>query len=293
MDGAKEIYATRKRRMKRAVRLALLALTIIVVYGLGKTAWLARELRTATAFSVREGIQVDRRLEAPELAALGTTLPDFAVTDDGSFVLSNGEALYEFGTNGASENRVNGASLDSFTVDADGTVLTIAGGFLGRLDATDRPVEAVPMPFAGARLAPGVTPGTALLYGRDTKSSRLYRVYSDGRFEVLLETADTIVAVAESRVAVYVATSGALLRIGGSEAPSALTLDESPVLSIAVLADDAMAFVATRDSVLVWRGGAMRTLVKGSGGMLRTRDGALYVVDQPRGMAYVLRVQKA
>ncbi|MEJ8838109.1 hypothetical protein [Ramlibacter sp. AN1133] len=279
--------------MKRAVRLALLALAIVAVYGLGKTAWLAQELRASTAFSVREGIQVDRRLEAHEFAALGLTLPDFAVTDNGAFVLSTGAAIYEFGTNGAEEHRVEGPSLSSFTVDADGTVLTIAGGFLGRLDAEHRPVQAIPMPFAEARLAPGVTPGTALLYGRDTESSRLYRVHSDGRFEVLLETAKPIVAVAESRAAVYVATSVALLRMDGNEAPSALTLDESPVLSIAVLADDAMAFVATRNSVLVWRGGAMRSLVNGSGGMLRTRDGSLYVLDQPRGMAYVLRVRSS
>jgi hypothetical protein len=129
-----------------------------------------------------------------------------------------------------------------------------------------------------------------LLFGGGSRSSnRLYRFHADGHYDVLFDAPEPIVAVAESRAAVYVATRSALLRLPEQGPPTALRLEEANIVSVAAIADDGMAFFSTPTAVFVWQGGDARPLIEDSGGTLRVRGDTLYVLDRTRAMAYAAR----
>jgi hypothetical protein len=238
-------------------------------------------------------LRLDVRLSPPEFATVAPTADDFGVASDGGVFLSSGRGVVEVEP-GDRPGLVLGAAEtgpDSLAVGADDAMPTIAKGFLGVLGDDGQPVAGVPMLCDQQRVAPSARPGAFYLLCNKDGQGFVYRFLSAGTVEKLFATDTPLVAVTDTPGDVYVATPHLVLKLGegGSrivfQSPSDATFP--PIVSIAA-SSDGLLFIGTADRVYVSVGGSALSIVNDSGGSLRWRNDALYVLDRQRGMLYAL-----
>lgn len=258
--------------------------------------------REATSIAVIGGAHIERLLGPRDFAALGGPIgPDFGVTSSGAIVFQAGGALRVIdptraSTSGTRDIALAGAVPDSFSLDPRGTMLTIANGYFGMLNERGEIVPAVPLPYRNAHLAPSVHDGAAYLFGGGAKPYRLYRLIDDGTLQILLQSADPIVAAADTESAMFAATASVILRLKAGT-PTVLFKTpqdgfKGPIRSIAVTADGIVMFATDTKVYALLEPNAL-SIVNDAGGSLRLRDGVLYVLDPTRRMLFSLRPASA
>lgn len=278
--------------------MAAFALLAVAAYAAIRVGLDAYAERRQSEIAVIGTLRVDYILGPTDAGRLGAAFgEDFAVTSSATIVVQNSGGLYEIAPSSSgfafSAVALNGPAPDSFAVDSDDALLTVAGGYFGMLDADGRTVDAVPLPYDGMRLAHSTLDGVVYLFGGDKASYRLYRFTDDGVFQILLESDEPIVGVADNRKSVYVATRTQIVRLGAKRPVLVFKSGEADlggaIVSLAVAPDDDVLFFSTSSRVYALRGAAALSVINDSGGALRLRGDALYVLDRARGLLYAAR----
>jgi hypothetical protein len=279
------------------LRVAVWGLLIVASYGAIRVAFYAHEVRRQSEIAAISTLKVqyvldptDSRWRAQPFAG------DFDVTSSSTVVVRNGEHLYEirtpFGEGVFSAVPVKGPAPDSFAVDNDDVLLTVAGGYFGMLGPEGEPVDAVPLPDQQMRLAHSMLNGVIYLYGGSGADYRLYSFAENGAFRILAQLDEPITAVADNQKSVYIATANSLFRLRDSHVSLLFKIPEgeieSPIVSVAAAPGDDLLFFSTRTKVYALRGAAALSIVNNSGGGLRLRGETLYVLDGTRGLVYTL-----
>jgi hypothetical protein len=223
---------------------------------------------------------------------LGRLGRDFDATASGALILRTQDGLVALRPGGGVEVLPSkGPAADSFALDTQDNLLTVAGGYFGRLTEAGEALPAVPLPYDDARLARSIHPGAVYLFGGGGGEQRLYRFWDTGNFEVLLASPTPIVGVADTTQAVYVAGADRVVRLDGRGAVTVFRIPPEsglgPIVSVAALADGQV-LVSTAGQIFAIGGGAAATLVNDSGGELRARGDRVYVLDRTRGLIYAL-----
>lgn len=286
--------ASAPRRLWTWAGLILAAVTALVAVQVGLAA--AGE-RKATRIAAAEGL--DLRYQAGPLALepLGPLGAGFDVTREGMALLApTAGGLAGIGADGGPEIlSLKTRGLAGFALDGQDNLITVAGGFLGRLTETGEALEAVPLPYDDARLAGSVHDGAVYLYGGRDGDWRLYRFWENGRFEVLLSSPQPLVGVADTGSAVYVATARAIHRLGGDGARPVFRAPAAPgwgpITSVAVTPDGQVLF-ATPHRVWIVAAGGAASLINDAGGQIRLRGGRVHVFDPERRLLFSFAPRK-
>ena len=206
---------TKSKRLLRAV--ALISL-VIAGYAAIRVAISAHSERRWSEIEAVSTLAVDYVLDPTD--ARWRTLPfaaDFDVTSSSSVVVRNGNYLYEIAHRSQetvfSVVKVNGPPPESFAIDNDDTLLTIAGGYFGMLNSTGDTMDAVPLPFDGMHLARSALNGVIYLYGGANSDYRLYSFADNGAFRILVQLDEPIMAVADNQHSTYIATATRIFRL--------------------------------------------------------------------------------
>jgi hypothetical protein len=246
------------------------------------------------AMSVAAAKVVSVRPYAGPLAVqrLGRLGRDFDATASGTLILRVENRLVALRPDGGVQALpTKGPAADSFALDTQDNLLTVAGGYFGRLTEAGEALPAVPLPYDDARLARSIHPGAVYLFGGGGGEQRLYRFWDTGNFEVLLASPEPMVGVTDTARAVYVASADRVMRLDGRGAVIVFRIppgsDFGPIVSVAATADGQV-LVSTASQVFAIGGGAAATLVNDSGGELRARGDRVYVLDRTRGLIYAL-----
>ena len=275
------------------LRYSLIAVAGAISFVLVIVALHVRENRSLSAVAHLASLDVDYLTLPDVLRKISPVGRDFGVTSSGVVLLQSANGLTAVDTGGPSDFSGGHTVPDSFAIDVNDRMLTIAGGFLGVLDESGDPVPGVPLPYDDARLAPSAQAGAVYLFGGREGDFRLYRFIEDGSYQVLLTSSEPIVAAADSESKVYAATAGAIYVLDPGGGPSSVLFTApaddgwGPIQSLAV-GSDGLVFFSTPSRVYALAGGEALSIVNDSGGTLRTRDGKLYVLDQTRGLLYTL-----
>jgi hypothetical protein len=279
-----------KRRRGRILAVA----GAILLAGIVLVAIQAWQLRPATRIAHPESLAVQYHLMPDRLAALAPVQPDFGVAGGGDMFLQTGQGLVEVAPDGATSmvHEPGAPVLTSLAIGEDDAMLTIAADYLGKLNAQGIPVLGRPMPYPGARVAPSVRPGEGYLFSPVAQGYRAYRFREIGTYRKLFHVRVPIVSIADTKDALYVATGRTVVRMAkaGGDLVFRIPDDdrESAISSIAVSADGLL-FVATGERIYAVIGSGALTIVNDSGGEIRWRNDALYVLDRRRGLLYSVR----
>jgi len=257
----------------------------------GVTTW---QVRRSTAITRLGTLAITYYLPPDGLAALAPVQPDFGVAGSGDIFLQTGKGLVDVAPDGETSlvHAPGRPALTSLAIGADDAMLTVAGDYLGNLNANGVPVLGAPLPYPGARVAPSARPGIVYLFCRVPWGWRAYRFFESGTFQKLFQFDVPIVSIADTKDALYVASARLVVKVSksGGEMVFRLPGDQpkTAITSIAASADGLL-FVATRDSIYVAVGKGALTIVNDSGGEIRWRDGALYVHDPQRRLLYAIK----
>ena len=251
-----------------------------------------RESRLSVVHAARAGTV--RHLLGPSDFPPGVIAGDFGVANEDTVVLLVDGRLHVAETLGAAEPRmreieVQGTQPRSFTLDAQGELLAVANGYFGALDAEGRIGEAVPLPDAGMRLAPSTRAGAAYLFGGAGQEWRLYRFLADGSLQIVMQSDQRIVAVADVGEEIYVATTRAILRIRPVEPELLFAVPDGWAMRSLAAGADGQLFFATDAKVYALIGPDAISVVNDAGGSLRVHEDALYVLDPRRRLLFDLR----
>ena len=247
------------------------AVAVVLVCAAWAAEWIVQvvRLRDETALNHLAGLRSEVLLDPDTLRALSPLDRDFDIASDGSLLFARDGRLHEAMPDaGTAAALPLPAKLQSFAFDRGGPLLTIADGFLGRIDAQGQIVSGVPLPEGDARLSPSLRPGAVYLIAAYRKGSRLYRFLEDGSFQILLESDRTLVAAADDRDNIYAATGNMIRSFAAG--------------------DDGLLLFSTDDKVFALRDGVAVSIVNDSGGILRVRDGRAYALDARRHLLYSL-----
>jgi hypothetical protein len=234
-----------------------------------------------------QGISVEYLLTPERCTLLGGALGrDFDVAPDGKIVMTNENGLLELeaGSDGVVADRVAQKRPDSFSLDGKGAVLSISSQFLGELENGEFS-KVVPLPDAGMRLMPSSVAGVVYVIGNAAEQCcRLYGFFSDGTLQIEAEVPEPIVAAADNRSAVYVASKHNLFRVTSNAIDVVARLPDSvgEIMSIAVAPDDSALYFTTERETFVLSGLAAVTLLQDLGGIVRMRGNKLYVWSPDR-----------
>ncbi|KQY27481.1 hypothetical protein ASD21_15730 [Caulobacter sp. Root1455] len=246
------------------------------------------------AMSVAAARIVSVRHYAGPLAVerLGRLGRDFDATASGTLILRVEHGLVALRPDGGVDALpAKGPTADSFALDTQDNLLTVAGGYFGRLTEAGEAQPAVPLPYDDARLARSIHPGAVYLFGGGGGEQRLYRFWDTGNFEVLLASPTPILGVTDTAQAVYVAGADRVVRLDGRGAVTVFRIPPGaglgPIVSVAATAGGQV-LVSTANQVFAIGGGAAATVVNDSGGELRARGDRVYVLDRTRGLIYAL-----
>lgn len=288
MADAASPYVTSAARTGGRWRLALtagavvLAILTILVAGLA-----ALDLR-ATRVSVAEGLDLRIQATPSAVARLGLVKTDFDIDGQGTaFFAPSSGGLGAIDASGRPHRHgLDGKPLTSLALDQRGDLLTIAGGFLGRINADGSVLQAAPLPYDDARLSRSVHGGAILLYGSYGGQWGLYRFWENGRFDSLLASPERIVAATDTGSAVYLATPGTIVRLGGDGARTLFrgpaSADWGPITSLAVTLDGQVLFATPAKLWVLTRSGLAASLINDAGGQIRFRDGRIHLFDPRR-----------
>ena len=277
----------------------ILAVLLIVAVIWGWSAWHKRqpdsqsaesplaEVPSADHVHALLGVGLEYVLTPERCTALGGAFGDeFDVTPNHAVVASNGNGLLEITTtsDGIQADRLAEKKPDSFSLDGQGSVLSISGRYFGQLENGEFS-RAVPLPYSRMRLMGSSLPGVAYLIGGQEESAhRVYAFFSDGTLQIEAEVPEPVIAVADNQSAVYLATSHAILRVTKNDIQPVFRLpaDLDDVTSLAVDADDKALYFATAKETFVLSGLSAVRLLQDLGGVLRMRNGRLYVWSPER-----------
>lgn len=278
--------------MKRRTAV-LLALGVALA---GAAAWATVQflrIRAQTPIEHLASLRVAYLVAPERYAELGPLGPDYGIAAGGDAFVRSPHGLVEI-TPGGAASRVDpqgSPKIDSLAIGADNSLLTVADGFLGTLGDDGVPVAGVPLPYAGARLAPSAAPGSVYLFGPSSTGHRLYRFFEDGKYRILLQADAPIRAVSDTRDSLFIASDRAVVRLSTEGQTLVFRLpedaDPGPIVSIAAR-DDKLLFVATASRVFAVIGGEALSIVNDSGGQLRLSGESLFVLDDKRGLFYRL-----
>lgn len=286
---------TRKIALASAVAAVLLVLLLL---------WQAASEAPATSVRALAGTEVTHLMTPGNLddLELAPEPGQFDVTSAGNILLLSAGRIYEIESTPRSlaADAVSGAAgkVDAFALDRGDAVITISAGYFGQIEADGLPSQAFPLPSPDMRIAASIARGNVYLFGgRGSSAQRLYALASNGRIEILAELPDAIVAVADSRDAIYVATADSIYRLTPKTAAVRVRVDTAelggPIVSVATGADDKTLFFATANRIFAMRGDAAVTLVSNAGGAIRWRDDRLFVWDRQRQLVLALAFQRA
>jgi hypothetical protein len=206
---------------------------------------------------------------------------EFDVTPNQTVVASNSNGLLEITAtkDGIQADRLSEIKPDSFSLDGQGSILSISGRYFGQLESGEFS-RAVPLPYAGMRLMGSSLPGVAYLIGGQEESAhRVYAFFSDGTLQIEAEAPEPVVAVADNQSAVYLATRHAILRVTANDIQPVFRLpaDLDDIASLAAAADDKALYFATAKETFVLSGLSAVRLIQDLGGTLHMRNDRLYV----------------
>ncbi|MFA6986574.1 MAG: hypothetical protein WC213_10240 [Arenimonas sp.] len=280
----------RHRRRGRKTRYFVFAALALALFWLIEIGVQATRLLGETEVAHAGGMAITTLLDPEALRALGALDGDFDVTSTGVVVLRAGERLYAVDPESNEAADLALAEVpDKFAFDTQDAMLTVADGFLGSLAPDGTPVDGVPLAYRDARLAASVHPGAINLFGGKSGNHRLYRFLEDGSFQVLLQTDQPLIAVADSAHGTYAATQGMIVRVAWPEPVVMFKAPQAPgwgpIQSVAA-AGDGLIFFSTPTSVYALKDGIAVSVVNDSGGYLRLRGNLLYVLDAKRRLLY-------
>jgi hypothetical protein len=276
------------------VALALAAAAAAVI---GLRLWQVRQAERASGagaeLSVLAGVRVEHLLAPSDVDELARRLgawpgPDFDVTANGHVVLRAGDALFEVASDARgvlAERLLAGDAPEHFALDGGTDLLGVRGRFLGALDEDGTLPDAVPLPVTGMRVAAAATKGALHLFGGTPEvARRVYTLREDGALDIAAELPDPVVAVAEGRRCLYLATADEVWRLRDESLELVLRFapDDPPLTSIAVTPDERLLFLAQAGRVYVAHGVVLLALVRDAGGELRLRDDALWLWSAER-----------
>lgn len=232
------------------------------------------------------GVGLEYVLTPERCSALGGAPDEFDVTPNQTVVASNGNGLLEITTtsDGIQVDRLAEKKPDSFSLDGQGSVLSISGRYFGQLENGEFS-RAVPLPYSQMRLMGSSLPGVAyLIGGQEVSAHRVYAFFSDGTLQIEAEVPEPVVAVADNQSAVYLATSHAILRVTKNDIQPVFRLpaDLDDITSLVVDADDNALYFATAKETFVLSGLSAVRLLQDLGGVLRMRNDRLYVWSPER-----------
>lgn len=295
LTGTTRGDSSRSQSGKIAAGRLLVILCVVVALLIGwrlLVVWIrAAEDNTADKVRVMKGVEVNYLLTPKRTASFAPPFGrDFDVAASGNIIIADSGSLLELEPDGQTLTaaKVNGdiPAPDSFALDDGEVLLTIAGDYFGQLDEGEYS-RAVPLPVKGMRLAPSANAGTVYLFGGEgVVSRRLYAMHRDGKFNVLVDLPEAVTAVADTQHAIYVATASEIYRVQGPVLQLVIRLPENtqPVVSLAASADDKLLYFASPRRVYALHGLAAISIVNDAGGMLRMRNGNLYLWDQARSL---------
>ena len=274
------------------------ALILFATFAIVRVGLFAIEVQHDSELVVIGGATVEYILDPTELSkGEGALSADFDVTSTSSVVVQKDGALYEIihnATGGSAFTLMfKEAAPYSFALDSSNTVLTVAGGYFGMLDISGKTVDSVPLPIDDMRLARSSLLNVVYLFGGMNGDYRLYSFAEEGKFQVLLQTEEPIVAVTDDGRDIYVAIARRIVRVGVGRPAVVFGAVEAElggeIISLAASLSDEVLFFSTSSRVYALRGAAAVSIVNNSGGSLRVRGDALYVLDRSRGMLYTIR----
>lgn len=248
----------------------------------------AAESDQAVALRVPSGVRVDQVLSPMHAAGLPSPIHSgFAVTSAGNLILRAGDALIEAERDGGAmvydSLTRGGPAPSSFALDGS-AILTVSTLHFGQIEG-DSVTDVVPLPAAGMKLAPSMTEGAVYLFGGTERTNRrVYAFKNDGSLSILAELPAPVVAVADSRKSVYVATETEIFRFsdGRSSVVTRLPPGDSAIVSIAASPDDRMVFYSNGAEVWAVYGLTALAIVTNAGGTLRWANDALWILDTRR-----------
>jgi len=246
----------------------------------------------ATVVEPVAGVTIQYLLTPDRCGALGDSFsPEFDVMPDSGVVVANasGLLLLHVGPDGTEADRLAATAPDSFALDGRGAVLSIIGPYFGQLEDNEYS-RAVPLPYDGMRLAGSSIPGAAYLFGGHARygnmepPNRVYGFYSDGTLQIEAEIPDPVVAVADNSQAIYLATAHEILRVSEKDIHLVMRLPEQlgEITSIATQSDDKALYFATGKETFVVSGMSAVSVLRNLGGIIRMRNGNLYVWSPTR-----------
>lgn len=254
--------------------------------------------RDAAAVTAVGAAQVEAILGPSDFASMGGDPgSEFGVTAGQAIVFSAGGVLrvdnsIHSAWPRATKVEIAGTQPESFALDADGPMLGIAGGYFGVLNPDGQMTKSIPMPFDGMRLAPSIHPGAVYLFGGARDDYRLYRFIEDGTLQIVLESDEPIVSVADNQQSIFAATARQVMRIEAGSPRILFTAPsdgfDGPIRSVAVT-EDGLVLFSTDARVYAMMGPNALSIVNDAGGSLRVRDGVLYVLDPNRKILFSLK----
>jgi len=278
----------RIRRRKRLLGLATLGLAVLA------WAWLRP---SPVPFSAVKGLPVRVILTPPHFREIGDPASDFEVSPDGSvLVLAKGAVLatrHERGGRVSVVRLVNDPipGLKSLAIDPEGALVTLSREGLKQVHTSDRSVvslASIPGIDSHTHLSQSSVHGRVYLYGGDSDEngfrSKIVSISSDGRTEEVVKASSAITAVCDARGTLYFSTDNEIFALRQNELRLVIRVPAaSRIISLAAEPEGEVVFFSTADNIYVLRGlGPAVEMVKGLGGTLRFRNGALYAFDAPR-----------
>jgi hypothetical protein len=253
----------------------------------------------ATAVRVLEDTEVTHLLTPSQLQALELQPRpgELDVTAAGNILMLSAGQIHEIEKTDrsivADRKGKPPGNIESFALDRGNAVLTIAAQHFGQLEDDGSSSQAFPLPSPDMKIAASAIAGHVYLFGGTGASARrLYALDEDGGIDIIAELPDPIVAVADSLVAVYVATTDVIYRLTPKNAVIRLSVKPEtlggPLYSLAASEDDKTLFFSTASQVFALQGSGAITLVDNAGGTLRWRTNRLFVWDHHRRLIFTL-----
>lgn len=207
--------------------------------------------------------------------------PDFEVANGMTWVLSGNQEIVDLATGVSVLPR--GFVAHSFARTRQGSVVIITenvlGGFIRGFF-----VPTTKLPYGNMRVTAG--PGETVLIFGGPDDNQVLVSYDGQNHSTLLRLTEPIGAVAYVADRIFLSAGNKLLTARPGESPGLVFMlpDGSSITGIAVDAGLGVIYLATRDAIFALGNGMATARIKGLGGALQWRDGALHVLDSVRGL---------
>lgn len=274
--------------MKRLPRLLLVSLLVIVSGG----CW-AASTKSDPVFSLAGApgqISVQRYLTPATFDELGSSpIDDYDIDAHGRVVLANNDVLYvlEPGAGGVQPlplARVSG--LRGVAVDGGAALLILTDSTVSEYyDGSVHTLLDLPVNGSISHIAAAVDEQKLFGYGSDSpddnNSHHIVEIDPDGTVRSLVETDSAVTAVTEVKGTLYFATSSEIYSWHDGNLRLVIRLPESLTVE-SIAAGDSILYFATSDEVYALKGLTAISIARNLGGILRSYNGFLYVMDPQR-----------